>query len=86
VDVSLENALTRAAAAIEPPPTDDGRLARAAREAGLKLIVSTDAHEVGALEFTRFGVGQARRAWCTRDDIVNTRSWKQVEKIRRKRP
>ena len=59
--------------------------ARAAREAGVKLVVNTDAHEVGSQEFTRFGIGQARRAWCTKDDVVNTRTWKQVERLRKKR-
>jgi len=60
--------------------------ARAAREAGLPLVVSTDAHEVGSLEFARFGVGQARRAWCTRDDVANTRTWKQLDRLRKQRP
>jgi len=60
--------------------------ARAAREAGLKLAISSDAHEVGALEFVELGVGQARRAWLSKDDVLNTRSWKQIEKLRKKRP
>jgi DNA polymerase (family 10) len=60
--------------------------ARAAREAGLKLVVSTDAHQVGALEYARFGVGQARRAWCTADDVANTRPWAELDALRKKRP
>jgi DNA polymerase (family 10) len=52
--------------------------ARAAREAGVGIVVSTDAHETGSLEFARFGVGQARRAWCTAADVVNTRPWAEV--------
>jgi len=59
--------------------------ARAAREAGLKLVIDSDAHEVGALEFVELGVGQARRAWLGADDVVNTRPWKQVEKLRKRR-
>jgi DNA polymerase (family X) len=59
--------------------------ARAAREAGVKLVVSTDAHQVGALDYARFGVGQARRAWCTRGDVANTRTWKQLDALRKKR-
>jgi DNA polymerase (family 10) len=59
--------------------------ARAAREAGLKLVIDSDGHEVGALDFVELGVGQARRAWLTKDDVVNTRTWKQVEKLRKKR-
>ena len=60
--------------------------ARAAREAGLKLVIDSDAHEIGALEFVELGVGQARRAWLTKDDVLNTRSWKQIEKLRKRRP
>src|SRR3954451_24317687 len=37
--------------------------ARAAREAGLKLVVDSDGHEIGALDFVELGIGQARRAW-----------------------
>jgi DNA polymerase (family 10) len=59
--------------------------ARAAREAGVKVVIDSDAHETGALGFVEFGVGQARRAWMTRDDIVNTRSWPQVQKLRKRR-
>jgi DNA polymerase (family 10) len=59
--------------------------ARAAREAGLKLVIDSDGHETGALDFVELGVGQARRAWLTKDDVVNTRTWKQIEKLRKKR-
>ncbi|HET7043476.1 MAG TPA: DNA polymerase/3'-5' exonuclease PolX [Gaiellaceae bacterium] len=58
--------------------------ARAAREAGLKLVVSTDAHEAASLEFARFGIGVARRAWCTRDDVANTLSWPELDALRRR--
>jgi DNA polymerase (family 10) len=59
--------------------------ARAAREAGLKVVIDSDGHEVGALDFVELGVGQARRAWLTKDDVVNTRTWKQVEKLQKRR-
>jgi len=59
--------------------------ARAAREAGLKLTIDSDAHELGALDFVELGVGQARRAWFTKDDVLNTRTWKQIEKLRKQR-
>jgi DNA polymerase (family 10) len=52
--------------------------ARLAGEAGLPLVVSTDAHEVGALAFVELGIAQARRAWLTRDQVVNTRAWKDI--------
>jgi DNA polymerase (family 10) len=60
--------------------------ARAAREAGLKLVVDSDGHEIGAQAYVEFGVGQARRAWMTKNDVVNTRTWKQIERIRKRRP
>jgi DNA polymerase (family 10) len=58
--------------------------ARMAGEAGLPLVVSTDAHEVGALAFIELGVAQARRAWLTKEQVVNSRSWREVDKLRRK--
>jgi DNA polymerase (family 10) len=60
--------------------------ARAAKEAGLKLLVNSDAHEVASQNYVEFGIGQARRGWLTKDDVVNTRTWKQFEKLQRKRP
>jgi DNA polymerase (family X) len=59
--------------------------ARAAREAGLKVVIDSDGHSVGALAYVELGVGQARRAWMTKDDVLNTRSWKQIEKLKKKR-
>ena len=47
-------------------------LARAAHEAGVHLVISTDAHRVEELNFMRHGVDQARRAWCERRHILNT--------------
>lgn len=55
--------------------------ARQAGEAGLLLAISTDAHELGALDFVELGVAQARRAWLTRDHVLNTRPWREIEKL-----
>ena len=60
--------------------------ARAAREAGLKLVIDSDGHQVAALDYVELGVGQARRAWLTKDDVVNTRTLKQLERLRKRRP
>jgi DNA polymerase (family 10) len=60
--------------------------ARAAKEAGLRLVIDSDGHELGAQDYVEFGVGIARRAWLTKDDVANTRTWKQIERIRKKRP
>jgi DNA polymerase (family 10) len=48
--------------------------ARQARDAGVRLVVSTDAHSVTALGGLRWGVTVARRAWLTSADVLNTRS------------
>jgi len=45
-----------------------------ARQLGVKLVIGTDAHSVRHLEFMRFGVGVARRAWCEPEDIGNSRA------------
>jgi DNA polymerase (family 10) len=50
--------------------------ARLARDRGVKLIIDSDAHELPALGFTRWGVLTARRAWLERDDVINTRPLK----------
>jgi DNA polymerase (family 10) len=60
--------------------------ARAAKEAGLKLCVNSDAHQVRAQGYVELGIGQARRGWLTKADVVNSRAWTQVQKLRRKRP
>jgi len=43
-----------------------------AREAGVKIAISTDAHGTGDLELMRFGIGQARRGWLEPGDVINT--------------
>ena len=57
--------------------------ARAAAEAGVRIVVNTDSHEVGALDFAELGIAQARRAWLTKDHVVNTRTWKQIERLKK---
>jgi DNA polymerase (family 10) len=60
--------------------------ARAAKEAGLKLLVNSDAHQIRAQNYVELGIGQARRGWLTKEDVVNTRTWKQLDLLRRERP
>jgi DNA polymerase (family 10) len=52
-----------------------------AKEMGLKVTISTDAHSVNELDYLRFGVGQARRGWLEAEDVLNTRSWKELKKL-----
>ena len=49
--------------------------ARAVAEAGLRVVVDSDAHQTSALDYVELGVGQARRAWLGPAQVVNTRSW-----------
>ncbi len=56
-------------------------LASRAKQAGVKLVISTDSHRLTDFHFMRLGVFVARRAWCTADDIVNTHSWSQVKRM-----
>jgi DNA polymerase (family 10) len=55
--------------------------ARLAGEAGVKIVVNTDAHELRALAHMEVGIGQARRAWLTKEQVLNTRSWPQIKKL-----
>src|SRR5439155_11591997 len=55
--------------------------ARAAAEAGVKLAVTSDGHSVRALAYPELGVAQARRAWMTADQVLNTRSWDEIEQL-----
>ena len=51
----------------------DDQGCRMAKQAGVRLAISTDAHRVADLDFMRFGIDQARRGWLEPDDVVNTR-------------
>ncbi|TLZ43816.1 MAG: DNA polymerase/3'-5' exonuclease PolX [Methanobacteriota archaeon] len=57
----------------------NGTQARAAKNAGCTISVDTDSHAKGHLAWIRFGVGTARRAWLTREDVLN--AWP-LEKVR----
>ncbi len=56
----------------------------AAKQAGVKLAISTDAHSVDAFDCMRFGIDQARRGWLTADDVINTRPLTDLRKILRR--
>lgn len=58
--------------------------ARLAAEAGVKIVLASDGHGVEALGYVEFGIGQARRAWLTKEQVLNTRTWRQIEKLRRR--
>jgi DNA polymerase (family 10) len=58
--------------------------ARMAAEAGLKIAITSDAHQISALGYVEIGIGQARRAWLTKEQVLNTRTWPQLKKLRKK--
>jgi len=55
--------------------------ARLAGEAGVPIAVNTDAHQLSALQHMEMGVAQARRAWLTKQQVLNTRTWAQIKKL-----
>jgi DNA polymerase (family X) len=57
--------------------------ARAAARAGVQIVIDSDAHRTRTLENMRWGIATARRAWLTREDVVNTRPWPEVQKLRK---
>ena len=57
-----------------------------AKELGVPVVISTDAHSPAGLGDMRFGVDQARRAWLEPKDVLNTRSAKQLRKWLARRP
>jgi len=59
----------------------DDITARAAAERGVLLTIDTDAHAVPELDFMRWGVGQARRAWVTKSQVANTRPLAELRKL-----
>jgi len=55
--------------------------ARAAVRAGVRIVIDSDAHRAETLQNMRWGVATARRAWLSKHDVANTRSWAQLEKL-----
>jgi DNA polymerase (family 10) len=47
-------------------------MARLAQEAGVLLVINSDAHSVHQFEYLRYGVFQARRGWVRRENVINT--------------
>jgi DNA polymerase (family 10) len=57
--------------------------ARLAGEAGVPIPVTTDAHSVEALAYAELGIAQARRAWLTKEQVLNTRPWREIARMRK---
>jgi DNA polymerase (family 10) len=59
--------------------------ARAAAEAGATIVIDSDAHGADTLvRNMRYGVATARRAWLTAAQVANTRSWKELDRLRKR--
>jgi DNA polymerase (family 10) len=58
--------------------------ARAAAEAGVLIVVDSDAHSVRNLELMTYGIATARRAWLTPAQVANTRSWAELQPLRKR--
>ncbi len=59
----------------------DWRFWHAASDKGLMCCINTDAHSIDTLQFFRAGVNAARKGWLKKEDILNTRPLRQVQKI-----
>ncbi len=53
----------------------------AAKQLGIPVVISTDAHNVDGLDMMRYGILQARRAGLARSDVANTRPWHEMKKM-----
>ncbi|HEY1358164.1 MAG TPA: DNA polymerase/3'-5' exonuclease PolX [Thermoleophilaceae bacterium] len=58
--------------------------ARAAAEAGVTIVIDTDAHGAETFANLRYGIATARRAWLTKEQVANTRSWPELDALRKR--
>jgi DNA polymerase (family 10) len=58
---------------------------RAAVEAGVRILINSDAHAAIEFDQLRYGIATARRGWLTADHVANTRSFKEFQKLRKRR-
>jgi DNA polymerase (family X) len=54
--------------------------ARAAARAGVTIVIDSDAHRTATLANMRWGVASARRAWLTKENVANTRPWRELRR------
>ena len=50
----------------------------------MKVLIDSDAHGSETLANIRFGVATARRAWLTKEQVANTRSWPEFAAMRKR--
>jgi DNA polymerase (family 10) len=59
--------------------------ARNAVKEGAKIVIDSDAHRTTTLANMRWGIATARRAWLTKNDVANTKTWHELERLRKRR-
>jgi len=57
---------------------------RMAKQMGVKLVINTDAHNIGMMRDMKLGVCVARRAWLKKDDVLNTLPWNKLKRALRR--
>ena len=58
--------------------------AQLAREAGVKIAISTDAHSIREFDFVQCGIDQARRAGLEKQSVLNCLSWAKLRRLLRR--
>jgi DNA polymerase (family X) len=59
---------------------------RMAKERGVKIVISTDAHTTRGLQAMRYGVQMARRGWIEKKDVINTQSLEKLLAVLKEKP
>ena len=62
----------------------DDTYCRIAKDEGVLVAIDSDAHTVDSFSHLRYGVGQARRGWLGKDDVINTRPLGELRKLLRR--
>jgi DNA polymerase (family 10) len=57
--------------------------ARGAAQAGVRILIDSDAHRTSTLANMRWGIATARRAWLGAPEVANTRTWAELKKLRK---
>lgn len=56
-------------------------LCRMAKDMGVKMAISTDSHSANQLKFMKYGIGQARRGWLEKRDVINALPLTELKKL-----
>jgi len=60
-----------------------GRLLKAATEKGVKIVISSAALLNSHCDYMQMGILMARRGWCTKEHVLNTKHWEDIEAFKR---